>query len=173
MSRTPADLVNAVELAGRAARLERRLALTQMPRVAEAGALEGTHVTAQLEFGFFEGRVTVAVQVHGELMLTCQRCLKPCKCGVEESTALAVVERDTDEVPGGYEPLLEEPERLSLTGVIEEQVLLGMPLVPMHMDAANCGATKVAFENASDDAVADEKQRPFSNLRQLLDKGTG
>lgn len=173
MSRAPADLVNAVELAGRAARLERRLALTQMPRVAEAGALEGTHVTAQLEFGHFEGRVTVAVQVHGELTLTCQRCLKPCKCGLEESAALAVVERDADEVPGGYEPLLGDPEKLSLIGVVEEQVLLGMPLVPMHVDAANCGAATSALDAASGGATAEEKQKPFANLRQLLDEGTG
>jgi uncharacterized protein len=172
MSRAPADLVNAVELAGRAARLERRLALTQMPRVAEAGALEGTHVTAQLEFGYFEGRVTIAVQVHGELTLTCQRCLKPCTCSVEESASLALADRDSDEVPGGYELQLGDPERLSLTGLIEEQVLLGMPLVPVHIDAANCGAGTAAPDQASDDATAEEKQRPFANLRQLLDKGT-
>lgn len=172
MSRTPADLVNAVELAGRAARLERRLALTQMPRVAEAGALEGTHVTAQLEFGHFEGRVTVAVTVRGELTLTCQRCLKSCTCGLEEAAALVVVGRDTDEVPGGYEPLLADPEKLSLIGLVEEQVLLGMPLVPMHMDASSCSTATVALDAAGDDATADEKQRPFANLRQLLDKGT-
>ncbi len=172
MSRAPADLVNAVELAGRAARLERHLVLTQMPRVAEAGALEGTYATAQLEFGHFEGRVTVAVQVHGDLTLTCQRCLRPCTCRLDESAVLAVVESDTEEVAGGHETLLGDPERLSLTGVIEEQVLLGMPLVPVHEEAANCGATGVASDAASDDAMADEKQRPFSNLRQLLDKGT-
>jgi uncharacterized protein len=172
MSRAPADLVNAVELAGRAARLERRLVLAQLPRIAGAGALEGTHVTMQLEFGHFEGRVTVAVKVHGELVLTCQRCLRPCVHALEESATLAVVERDTDEVPGGYEPLLGNPEKLSLTGVIEEQVLLGMPLVPMHEDAASCGAAAAALENAAEITATDEKQRPFANLRQLLDEGT-
>ena len=40
MSPAPADLVNAVELAGRAATLERRLGLAQLPRLAEAQALE-------------------------------------------------------------------------------------------------------------------------------------
>jgi len=173
MSRTPADLVNAVELAGRAARLERHLGLSQLPRVREAGALEGTHVTAQLEFGTFEGRVTVMVQVQGEVMLACQRCLRPCVCRLDESATVAPVERETDEVPGGYEPLLGDAERLSLTGVIEEQVLLGLPLVPMHDDAAQCGAASAALDRARDDTAADERQRPFSNLRQLLDEGKG
>jgi uncharacterized protein len=173
MSPAPADHVNAVELAGRAARLERSLRLAQLPRLAEAGALEGTEVRAALEFGTFEGRVTVSVGVEGEVILTCQRCLGRCGCRVDESAALAVVERDTDEVPGGYEPLLGDAERLSVTEVIEEQVLLGLPLVPMHADAAQCGAAGAAPAAGVDESAADEKQKPFANLRQLLDKGTG
>jgi len=171
MSPAPADLVNAVELAGRAARLERTLGLAQLPRLVEAGALEGTRAHAQLVFGMFEGRTTVAVQVDGEVFLACQRCLRPCACDVDESALLAVVARDTDEVPGGYEPLLGDAERLSVGEVIEEQVLLGLPLVPMHATAAECGAVAAALDAVGDEAAADEKQKPFANLRQLLDKG--
>jgi uncharacterized protein len=172
MSPAPADHINAVELAGRTARLERRAGLAQLPRLAEAGALEGTEVRAQLEFGTFEGRVTVSVRVEGEVLLTCQRCLRPCACSVEESAALAVVANDSDEVPGGYEPLLADAERLSVTEVIEEQVLLGLPLVPKHANAAQCGASAAAPAADGEETAADEKQKPFANLRQLLDKGT-
>ena len=171
MSPAPADLVNAVELAGRAARLERRLNLAQLPRVGEAGAFEGTQVRAQLEFGKFDGRVTVAVQVEGVAYLACQRCLKPCACALDESAQLAVVARDTDAVPGGYEPLLGDAEQLSLAEVIEEQVLLGLPLVPMHDTAAECGAVATALDAAEDELAVDETQRPFANLRELLEKG--
>jgi uncharacterized protein len=173
MSRAPADLVNAVELAGRAATLERTVGLPQLPRLIEAGALEGTRLHAVLEFGNLEGRVTVAVQVHGEVLLPCQRCLRPCGCGVDESALLAVVARDTDEVPGGFEPLLGDAERLSVVELIEEQVLLGLPLVPMHPTAAECGAAAAALDAAADGPAVDEKQRPFANLRQLLDQGDG
>jgi uncharacterized protein len=173
MSRAPADLVNAVELAGRAARLDRTVGLPQLPRLVEAGALEGTRLHAELEFGTLEDSVTVAVRVDGEVFLPCQRCLKPCACGVDESALLAVVARDTDEVPGGYEPSLGDAERLSVGELIEEQVLLGLPLVPMHATAAECGAAATAIEVVAVEPVADEKQRPFANLRQLLDKGDG
>ena len=170
MSPAPADLVNAIELAGREATLERQLRLSQLPRLVEAGALEGTQVRAQLEFGTFEGRPSIEVRVEGEVFLACQRCLKPCRCAVDESASLVVVARDTDEVPGGYEPLLGDPERLSVAGLIEEQVLLGLPLVPTHGTAAQCGAA-AALAAVEAEAVADEKQRPFANLRKLLDKG--
>ncbi len=173
MSPAPADLVNAVDLAGRAARLERKLELSQLPRLVEAGARAGTRVRAQLVFGSFDGRTTIAVQVDGEVYLACQRCLRPCACGVDESALLAVIARDADEVPGGYEPLLGDAERLSVVEVIEEQVLLGLPLVPMHETAAECGAVVAALDEVGDEAAADEKQKPFANLRQLLDKGAG
>ena len=171
MSHAPADRVNAVELAGRAATLERRLGLSQLPRLVEAGALDGTQVTAQLEFGTFEGRTTVAVRVEGEVCLTCQRCLKPCACAVYETATLAVVASDTDEVPGGYEPLLGDAERLSVVEVIEEQVLLGLPLVPLHETAAECGAVAAALAAVEDEPAVEETQRPFANLRELLEKG--
>ena len=173
MSPAPADLVNAVELAGREATLERRLALPQLPRLVEAGALEGTQVHALLQFGTFDGRTTVVVEVDGEVFLACQRCLRPCACEVHEQASLAVVAGDTDEVPGGYEPLLGDAERLSVVEVIEEQVLLSLPLVPMHAQAGECGIAAAAAESKEADAAAEEKQRPFANLRELLDKGAG
>ena len=171
MSHAPADRVNAVELAGRAATLERRLGLSQLPRLVEAGALDGTHVHAWLEFGTFEGRATIEVRVEGAVFLACQRCLKPCACAVNEEASLVVVADDTNEVPGGYEPLLGDAERLSVVEVIEEQVLLGLPLVPMHATAAECGAAAAALAAVEDEPAVEETQRPFANLRELLEKG--
>ena len=173
MSSAPADLVNAVELAGRSATLERRLSLRQMPRLVDAGALEGTRASAELTFGESEGRTTVEVQVSGELVLTCQRCLRPCTCAVNESASLVVMASDADEVPGGFEPLLGDAERLSVTELIEEQLLLGLPLVPKHATTALCGAAPAAIAISATEAAADETQRPFANLRKLLDEGSG
>jgi uncharacterized protein len=171
MSPASVDLVNAVELASRAARLERTLGLPQLKRLVEAGALEGTRIVAGLTFGVFGGRTTISARVEGEVVLACQRCLHPCTCTVEESAALAVVARDTDDVPGGYEPLLGDAERLSVVDLIEEQVLLGLPLVPMHATAALCGAAAPAPIAAGTEPAVDDRQRPFANLRELLDKG--
>jgi len=74
-------------------------------------------------------------------------------------------------VAEGYEAVEGDPERLSLVDLIEEQALLGLPLVPMHEDQAGCGKaapTSAAIEVVS---TAEKKQRPFENLRELLDKG--
>jgi uncharacterized protein len=165
------DLVNAVELAGRNAALERDLVLGQLPRLVEAGALAGTRARARLTFGRFEGRTTIEVSLDGHVVLPCQRCLKPCGSDVSETAQLAVVTDDAEEVPGGFEPVLGDPERLSVTDLIEEQLLLGLPLVPMHEDEADCGDAVAAEVAAEADSAVEEKQRPFANLRELLDKG--
>jgi uncharacterized protein len=173
MSPAPADQVNAKELAGRAATITRSLGLRQLPRLAEAGAREGTHVEAQLRFGTFEDRVTVEVRLEGGLVLTCQRCLQPCECAIDEQAQLVVVPNDAEDALGGFEPLIGDAERVSLEELIEEQALLALPLVPMHAAGERCSTAKTGARGRPEKAAAgeDEKQTPFANLRELLDKG--
>ena len=181
MSPGPADQVNAKELSARAAVIERHLDLPQLERVAQAGGLPGTRVAAQLRFGAFEGRTTVDVRVEGTAVLECQRCLRPCEIAVDESALVAIVRAETDDVPGGYEPFVGMPEQLSLSALVEEQVLLALPLVPAHeagspeclpseaevMPLAPASAVEPA---ASQEAAVEKKQMPFANLRELLEK---
>jgi uncharacterized protein len=170
MSAARSDLVNAVELAGRSATLERSLDLAVFPRLAEAGALEGTRAEARLTFGMFEKRTTVEVSVVGSLVLRCQRCLRPCDCALDESALLIVVADDRAEIPGGFEPVLGDAERLSVTELVEEQMLLGMPLVPMHEDDDGCLDAAAPVTAVEDDSTTEDRQKPFANLRELLAK---
>ena len=132
MSPAPADLVNALELAGRAASIERDVVLAQLPRLIDAGALEGTRAHGELRFGMFEGRATVDARVSGTVVLSCQRCLKPCELTIDEAAPLVVLATDEGAVPAGFDPILGNAERLPVIEVIEEQLLLGLPLVAMH-----------------------------------------
>ena len=181
MSPGQADQVNPRELSARAAVLERHYDLAQLERVAEAGGLPGTRIDARLQFGAFEGRTTVDVRVEGTAVLECQRCLQPCAIAMDESALVAIVRDELDEVPGGYEPFVGMPEQLSLAALIEEQVLLALPLVPAHeagspeclssaaevMPLAPASAVEPAV---SQEAAVEKKQKPFANLRELLEK---
>ena len=171
MSPAGSDQVNAVELAGRSARLERTLGLTQMPRLVEAGALDGTRVSAVLVFGRFEGRPTIELRVEGSVVLPCQRCLKPSECRIDDAAQLMLVADDAVHAPGGYEAVPGDAERLSLRDLIEEQTLLGIPLVPMHEDEAGCGDAALTGAVVEPDSTTDERQRPFANLREMLGSG--
>ena len=180
MSPGPADQVNAKELSARAAVIARQFELPQLERVAQAGGLPGTRVQAQLRFGAFEGRPTVDVRVAGTVRLVCQRCLQPCAIAVDETALVAIVGAETDDVPGGYEPFVGVPESLSLPALIEEQVLLALPLVPAHeAGSPECRSSAAegvplapasAIEPAVAVTAAKETQTPFANLRELLGK---
>jgi len=172
MSPALADLVNAKELAGRAASIERSLDLRQLPRVVEAGALKGTKVHARLRFAIFEGRTTVGMHIEGVVVLVCQRCLKPCETRLVDAEPIMVMADDTDEVAGGYAPFIGEAESLPLAALIEEQVLLGLPLVPLHADPAQCrrSASGKLVARLQAEAQPEDTQTPFANLRDLLDQ---
>ena len=180
MSPGPADQVNAKELSARAAVIERHLDLPQLERVVQAGGLPGTRIDARLQFGALEGRTAVDVRVEGTAVLECQRCLRPCEILVDESALVAIVRAETDDVPGGYEPFVGMPEQLSLSALIEEQVLLALPLVPAHeAGSPECLSSEAegvplapasVVESAAEEAAVEKKQTPFANLRELLEK---
>ena len=63
----------------------------------------------------------------------------------------------------GIEPVLAPDGRIALRDLVEEELLLVVPLVPRHEDEADCGRV------ASDEA--DVRQTPFAGLGELLKRG--
>ena len=170
MSPGPADQVNAKELSARAAVLERHFELAQLERVAEAGGLPGTRIDARLQFGAFEDRTTVDVRVEGMAVLECQRCLRPCAVAMDESALVAIVRDEMDDVPGGYEPFVGMPEQLSLAAPLVPAHAAGSPeCLPSEAEAVPLAPASVV-ETVADEAAVEEKQTPFANLRELLEK---
>jgi uncharacterized protein len=170
MSRAPSDQVDAVLLAARAATVQAEFAVEQLPRLAEAGAQPGTLANATLRFSTFEGKPAIDVHVAGHVVLNCQRCLQPVRIAIDESAALVVVPTLDGAAATGFEPYEGDAEHLPLAALVEEQVLLGMPLVPMHEEGTPCAREAARARPLTPDVeVQVDRQRPFANLRQLLD----
>jgi uncharacterized protein len=99
--------------------------------------------------------------------LTCQRCLHPVPVEVsigqdfrfvaDEATALA--EDDDSE-----EDLLVLEEHLDLLGLIEDELLMSLPLVPMHQA---CLSEQAPTSEADAALFADAKPNPFAVLASL------
>jgi uncharacterized protein len=80
---------------------------------------------------------------------------------IEEQFQVILVQQESAEEPGGYEPVIADPTRFDVRWLAEEQALLALPLVPLHA-VGEC-----------DEAVPSQDrgtQRPFQNLRDLLEK---
>ena len=67
-------------------------------------------------------------------MLPCQRCLEPVSYSVTAHIDVALVwnEDQAKALPGRLDPWLVGEERMVLTDLIEEELLLAMPLVALH-----------------------------------------
>jgi uncharacterized protein len=147
-----------------------------LPRVSEAGGREGTSIEANFQFAHFEGRPSVSGELHGAVVLMCQRCMQSVPIEIDDTFQVLIVAEERSDEPGGFEPVVANVSRLDLRWLAEEQVLLALPLVPMH-ENADC-AENVALSDVdapdSDELAADAdeevRQQPFRNLRDLMRK---
>ena len=104
---------------------------------------------------------TVRVQVE----LECQRCLGPMNYALEARVNLAFVRSESEQegLPEELEPLLVEGESLDLMALIEDELILALPLVPMHPELCLQWQDK----EATAEAAGAERENPFSVLAQL------
>lgn len=142
----PSDLPHTIapeRLAREGVRLQGQLPLRNMSRLApllsdSRGAVDVTLAFSQAERGF----TCITGQYATRLQLVCQRCLGP--VGVSLAAAINVGITLPDKIkqlPGSLEPLVLTGETMLLTDFIEDEILLGLPLAPMH-EPEECAAGK-------------------------------
>ncbi|HEY0942679.1 MAG TPA: DUF177 domain-containing protein [Steroidobacter sp.] len=173
----PVDNIVDAEVCARAgSTIARSFSAAELPRLREAGGHDDAAVEANFQFSQFDGRPAVTGELHGTVVLTCQRCMQPVMVDVDDSFQVLLVDAERSDEPGGYEPVVAKASRLDLGWLAEEQVLLALPLVPMH-DNVDCAAQEIAASEAAGDGEhADEvdeaaaTHQPFRNLRDLLRK---
>jgi uncharacterized protein len=121
-------------------------------------------LTVTVEFRLDERRIrTVKGTIQGELSLVCQRCLNRLRFPVDLKFSLGVVssEAEIDRLPDGYEPLLVSGEPIPTRVLIEDEVLLSIPAIPLHEDGT--GDCETGYRNPS----LTEKENPFAVLKKL------
>jgi uncharacterized protein len=150
-------------LAAAGANVEGSIALTEFARLRDA--LAGAGGVAEIALGFGlddEGYRTVTGSVRASLPLQCQRCLEQVAVAIDASVSLALVWREDEipSLPARYEGLVVGTEPVDLYELIEEELLLGLPLVPRHeADACSMAASVPSTGSADGDAV---RENPFA-----------
>lgn len=141
------------------------LPLASLSRLRDSlAAVEGM-ADYDLEFGRDEfGIAYLALRVEAELPLTCQRTLEVYRQPVRLDQRLGLIENESDEaaLPPGYEPLLIVDGQLSLADVIEDELILALPVVPMKP-----GAPLEWHDAADSDPAEEEPVNPFAVLGKL------
>jgi uncharacterized protein len=118
------------------------LELAQLPRL--AGLLQSADgsVRARLRFEQRGGGIGLTLEYETTVQLTCQRCLEPYGEHIANRVELALVEQGADEAstPQGHEPVELDDGRLLPARLIEDELILSIPLVPKHARVQDCGS---------------------------------
>ena len=147
------------------------VAFAQMPRLTEM--LSATEGQAQVQMSFVfdeEHRTVVKVRVQATLPLTCQRCMQTLHYPVDVSAALCPVNDEAAAalLPEHYEPVVLTDEQCSPLEMVEEELLLSIPVVPVHHDKDCALGRDQAYYDA--EPALPDRQRPFEVLSQLTGK---
>lgn len=158
--------IDPIQLADKGARLTGELPLKGMSRLVEMCLDDDGSVSIDLQFahdsadGLRVMHGTISARVH----LTCQRCMS--RMPVELSSRPRVFllrpgERE-DLVEAGDAVVVGQP--LTLGALVEDELLLELPMVPMH-PRAHCPAGGTGAEEAGSPGGA--RPNPFSVLQKL------
>ena len=169
MSRVP-DYLDPWRAAERGRCLEGTVALVQLPRLRDL--LVDSEGTVRFELEFFrdhKGRPSVRGRVAAVLHLRCQRCLGPVSFKVDAPLLLGLVQGfdEAERLPEEYDPLMVEEDRVRPAELVEDELILALPQVPMHAPEEPCMKGRIASDAREEEPEDERADNPFKVLAQL------
>ena len=167
-----ADREQSIEINGKIADLERLVEII-------AGDLEGlsaarrpkgwrdTPVEVSLAFDWLDREndlPAVKGRISTKIAAVCQRCLEGFALPVDTKVKLVFAAEDSPS-PAGFETWEMAEETFRPLDVVEEALIMALPLSPKHDNVADCGplAGTLASEN-------EKPVRPFADLRSQMEQ---
>jgi uncharacterized protein len=151
------------------AEIEFDVPLAELPRLKSRIAGVGGSVRGTARFGQQSGFAVAELSLAGAARLQCQRCMRPMELAIDSTTHVALIaaEADAPEVPEELEPVLLHEGRISAGELVEEELLLALPIVPLHEKLRDCALPPSAplTPGGEPEHVS---QRPFEGLAELL-----
>jgi len=143
--------------------------LAELPRLKSRIAGIGGSVRGSARFGRESGFAVAELALAGKARLQCQRCMQVMELPIESTTTVALIaaEAQAPEVPDELEPVLAREGRISAGELVEEELLLALPIVPLHAERSDCAvpASAPLLAGGPPEPVS---QRPFAGLAELL-----
>jgi len=166
--------IDAQKWADRAAEIHQASPLVAFPRVRELAASPEGEVQVECRFGRdAQWRLTLQGRLQAQLALTCQRCLEAVMVPVDVDVDLLLVrsEEDADALADDADFLVLDAEgQLALADALEDELLLALPLVPLHDD---CESAHVNAPLEEDEPAVPVRENPFQVLASLKKPGAG
>jgi uncharacterized protein len=148
---------------------EGQIALSELKRLGELIPLEGAgaqerNIDVNFEFLRHELDVpTVAGRLKTSLELLCQRCLKPLEYPMVVDFSLMIDASDEMVEHSSDDTLYSDGGYIDISEVVEDELILALPLVAMHEDTA-CNENWQVAELQAETPI---RENPFAVLQQL------
>jgi uncharacterized protein len=115
---------------------------------------------SEFDIPLIEGHLQTSLEVE------CQRCLQPMELPLELDFSLLIDASDDMVRHGGRDTLYSDEGYIDIAEVVEDELILAMPLVAMHDDTA-CNSN---WQESATGVETAESENPFAVLRQLKTK---
>lgn len=176
----PLDLAG---LARQGAIVEASMGLADMPRVAGLASRRDGAIAVEMEFSLADGAlgeslVLIVGSLRGLVPMQCQRCLEPVAVDISGPLELALTEAEAPApseegardviVLSDLEDSPADLHRVRLMQLLEDEVLLRLPLVPMHDERERCGKLAAMSGQAEQGRASGGKTTPFAGLGDLV-----
>ncbi|WP_426417816.1 YceD family protein [Aestuariirhabdus sp. LZHN29] len=158
------------KLARKGAHLSGTIDLDDLKRLQDYLADSEGAVTASLRFDRDEqGFFVIDAKMSAPVTMICQRCLEAVNLNVEGECHLAVVwnEDGAKSLPKHYEPVVVGEEEMATASLIEEELILALPLIPYHREDECKSSKGYSTGEFADEAKDTGKPNPFSVLANL------
>jgi uncharacterized protein len=159
--------INSLDFARKALDIHDTIAVSQFSRLADFLSATDGSLSYRLT-GYVDGNQKPGLKLHinGKLQLICQRCLGAMDIDLDTHSSFIVVRDeasipDTDDETDEIDYLVAETH-MSVPDLIEDEILLSLPLAPKH-ELEACGAASKMNEL--------KKPSPFAELEKLKSQG--
>lgn len=105
-----------------------------------------------------DARLLLTLTLRGTLVLSCQRCLDPFAWRIDEQTKWVVVDSDVEAAhsEAGAASLVLDEGRLGVEALLEDELIVALPLAPRHESIDECGPLAQNLSAVLSDATADQ-----------------
>ncbi len=170
MSARIPEIIDPIYLAEKRRTYEGKVALLKLSRLSDrVNNLEDV-ATFQLDFTKIGKLSVIKGVIRAKIQLECQSCLQFMDIEVNSDVKLAIVESDEEAalIPEDYEPLLCNDEKITFIDIIEDEILLSLPVIAKHEHACfEQRKPEITIENEEQSA----KDSPFSILSNIKKTG--
>lgn len=145
------------------------IALASLERVLPALVAQEGELQVEMELGRDpDGTYYLTGTIRGEVQLCCQRCLEAMSMPLDLEFRLGLVQSQeaASRLHSSYEPLLVTAEPALVADIVSDEVLLALPIVPLHDDRAECRALTKEYQSPT----ASQRENPFAVLAELKQK---